>query len=120
MRKSTVFISVLAFILVAGLSFGTQAMAANLHAGNHMLRGKIVSVAQDGSSMVVQAPGKNGKQITVTFAAHVSITIDGKGAMVSQLAAGDHVRVNPKSGDATLVEAKTPQKHVKPVPVANN
>ena len=111
-------ISTLAFTLVAVLAFAGVAQAAKGAKAGKGLRGKIVSVAADGSSMVVKpAHKKNAKNaaagaaaatdpVTVTFAAGCTVTINGTPGTIAQLAAGDSVSVSPATGAATEIKAK--------------
>ncbi len=93
-----------------GLVGGTQVQASrakHLHATG--LKGKIVSVAADGSSIVIARSKKKGGQETIQIAANPSVTIDGIGGKhVSDLQAGEMVVLNPTSGSATTIIAKHP------------
>jgi hypothetical protein len=94
---------VVIMVLMMSLALAGDAMAKG--AGNHGLRGKIVSVT--GNSVVIQSHGKkDGKStMTVVTDANTVITIDGKSSKVSDLTAGLFVRVSPSEGTANIISA---------------
>ncbi len=86
---------------------GTQAQAGHFRHGLHGLKGKIVSVAADGSSITIQHSKKSGSPMTVQVAPNTLVTIDGVGGKkVTDLEPGEMVVVSPTSGVATSIIAK--------------
>jgi hypothetical protein len=77
------------------------------------ISGKIVSVATDGTSIVIkEGKKKGGQEVTVTTDASTKVTIDKvKGKAVTDLTPGMHVKVTPTTGTATKIKAHTKHKH---------
>lgn len=99
------------FVAVAAIStmaMATPAQARRVGHGMSGLKGKIVSVATDGSSITIQSSKKSGGgQQTVQIAPNTLVTIDGVGGKkVTDLQAGEKVVINPPSGVATSIIAK--------------
>ncbi len=71
------------------------------------VKGKIVSIAADGTSIVVKTGKKNGgEETTVTTNANTNVEIDGvKGKAVMDLEVGEVVNVKSASGAASEIKA---------------
>ena len=90
------------------LSFVTATQAAGKK--DKGLKGQIVSVADDGKSIVISAGKKaDAKQQTVELDASVTVTVDGAPAAdgVKALKSGMYVMVSPSEGKATSIVATT-------------
>ena len=99
---------VLVPVLVLGL-VGIADAKGKKGAKEPAIKGKIVSVAKDGSSIVVKEGKKQGgTNVTVPTGASTKVTIDGTaGKTVSDLVKGEKVKVKSKGGTAKLIKAKT-------------
>jgi hypothetical protein len=104
------WMKVLVPVLVLGL-VGIADAKGKKGAKEPAIMGKIVSVAGDGSSIVVKEGKKQGgADVTVPTAASTKVTIDGAaGKAVSDLKAGEKVSVKSKAGTAKSIKAKTPK-----------
>jgi len=73
------------------------------------IKGKIVSVALDGSSIVVKKGKKQGGgSVTVPTASSTKVTIDGTaGKAVTDLKAGEKVKAKSKGGTVKSIKAKS-------------
>jgi len=100
--------SIAAALLVLGLAGAVQAKGKDDKAvktkQRDVLRGKVVSVAADGKSFVLKKQGKKGKTVTETLADSTKIRVKtaknakAQPGTVTDLKAGEHVRVTPAKG----------------------
>lgn len=109
------FLALMAAVL--SLSLVTSVQAKEKKAGKG-LKGQVVSVADDGKSIVISTGKKaDAKQQTVELDAQVSVTVDGAPAAdgVKALKSGMYVMVSPAEGKATSITASTtkPEKKAK-------
>ena len=81
------------------------------------VRGQIVSVAADGTNVVVMTSGKKATEITVTTDDKTKVTIDGTDAKLADLKKDLWVQITPGTGLATDIKATTakPEKTPKKV-----
>jgi len=119
-----VWMMMLVGVLMLGLVGVAEAKGHKNHSGatqkqTHVC-GKIVSVATDGSSIVIQTGKKSGgQQVTVQTEPATIVTIDKvTGKKVTDLTAGLHVKVTPATGVAQTIKAHTHKKHNKNKKVA--
>lgn len=107
--------NVLAAVAVLGLACYVLAEDTPAPKHNH-LGGKIVKI--DGTNIVIKtwAHGdQESKEVTVATDDKTVFTLDGKDAKLADLKADLFVRVTPKEGTATKVEASTTRpEHKKP------
>ena len=89
------------------------AKAAATHSSH--VSGKLVSVAPDGTSIVIKQGKKHGgAELTVQTDANTKVKIDKvAGKKVSDLIPGMHVKVTPATGVAQKIKARTHHKHHK-------
>jgi hypothetical protein len=103
-------------VLVLGIVGIVDAAGRNAAANKlDSLHGKVLSVAADGSSIVIKEGKKQGGQeLTVQTNAGTAVTIDRvSGKHVSDLVPGDRVKVYPATGVATKILARIPHHHGK-------
>jgi hypothetical protein len=75
------------------------------HHGQVQFEGVIVSVAADGSSMVLQRPNSPGVTATITISSSTVITAD-EGVTTTTLAAGEQVHVKAQQVNGTFVATR--------------
>ena len=78
------------------------------------VKGQIVSVAADGTSVVVKTAGKKSTEITVSTDAKTQVTIDGTDAKLSDLKKDEYVVITPALGTAEKITATTKKPEKKP------
>jgi len=101
-----------ALVLVSFLGFAGIVHAAPKTArADKPLKGIVVSVASDNTSVVVNiGKKKNTKEVTIAVDDNTTYTLDGNAAKITDLKAGQRVRVSPPTGTAKTITAKTPKK----------
>ena len=107
-----IWMSAIVAMIVCGLVGVAQAkMPAD---GSKPIKGQIVSVAADGTSVVVMTLGKKGTEVTVTTDKDTKVTIDGAEAKLADLKKDQWVVVTPGIGLATSIKASTKKPEKKP------
>jgi hypothetical protein len=109
-RSLKVWINALALVMVLGLV--SRVMADDAPAADATpVKGVVVSVAADGTSLVINTGTKKAPvQVTVACDANTTVTVDGAAAKLSDLTAGEHVSITPATGTAKTITAKSGQK----------
>ena len=82
--------------------------------GSKPIKGQIVSVAADGTSVVVMTSGKKANEVTVTTDKDTKVTIDGAEAKLADLKKDEWVVITPGIGLATEIKASTKKPDKKP------
>ena len=108
-------------VLVLGLAGMVEAKGTKgtgKSAQEPAIKGKIVSIAADGTSIVVKSGKKQGgEETTVQTAATTNVEIDGvKGKTVTDLAVGESVSIKSSGGTASEIKAHKGKKEGKKQP----
>jgi len=110
-----VWMSAIVAMLVCGLVSVAQAKKpADGTKPDKPVKGKIVSVAADGTNVVVMTSGKKANEVTVTTDDKTKVTIDGADAKLSDLKKDQWVEISPGIGLATSIKATTKKPEKKP------
>ncbi len=104
-----ILMSVIVTMLVCGLVGVAQAKkpAGGKTKGDKPVRGQVVSVAADGTNVVVVTSGKKATEITVSTNEKTKVTIDGADAKLTDLKKDLWVQIAPGIGTATTIKATT-------------
>jgi hypothetical protein len=97
MKRSVVILFVALFVLSCASVFAGSAPApSSSKPHSSHVSGEVVSVDAPGNSFVIRETlkDKSNKEITIVCEPGTKITLTGKTATLSQLAAGDHVTVS--------------------------
>jgi len=122
MRFSKICVTALSLAVFLGLTGAAFAANGANKKAQKGIRGKIVSVAKDHTTMVIETHAKKGaagaaaapgNQVTVTIAAGCTVSLNGQSSSVNALSAGEHVMVSPSADAATDIKIRTAGKHVK-------
>jgi hypothetical protein len=99
-------------LLVPALVLSLVGVAAAKDKEEKGIKGKVVSVAADGTSLVIKESKKEGGQdLTVTTDANTAVTINKEsGKKVTDLTAGIEVKITPTTGTATKITATEKKK----------
>ena len=110
-----VFMSAIVALLICGLVGVVQAKApADGKKKEKPVRGQIISVAADGTSVVIMTAGKTASEMTITTDAKTKVTVDGTEAKLADLKKDLYVLVTPGTGVATTITATTAKPDKKP------
>ena len=108
-----IWMSVLAAVVVFGLAGVSQ--AAKAKGEGKGLKGQVVSVAADGTSVVITTGGKkNATELTIPVDKETTVTVDGAASKVSDLKKDMYVMVSPATGTAKTITATTTKPEKKP------
>lgn len=110
-----VWMSAIVALLICGLVGVVQAKApADGKKKEKPVRGQIMSVAADGTSVVIMTAGKTASEMTITTDAKTKVTVDGADAKLTDLKKDFYVQVTSGSGVATNIVATTAKPDKKP------
>lgn len=102
MKLWTVVLAVVVAISMAGLA-EAKGNKAGKGGKAEIVKGKIVSVATGGSSMVIKAKKSQGQ---TTLATNAKTKVKGAATSVADLKAGEKVKARVKNGVAKSIEVK--------------
>ncbi len=106
------FFSLWTIAVVLGAFLGGAGIiraAATTEPSDKALKGTIVSIASDNTSIVVNTGTKKSpSNTTVTVDAKTTYTLDGNTVKITDLKAGLQVSITPATGTAKTVTATTP------------
>ena len=97
MKRPAVILFVALFVLSCASVFaGSAPSSSSSKSHSTHVSGEVVSVDAAGNSFVIRETlkDKSNKEITIVCAAGTKISMTGKSATLSELAAGDHVTVS--------------------------